>query len=642
MRIGIGLGFSLLILAGCNFEREEDPKPTTRPERSPVAWATAWTATSTPNASATPLPSATNAPTLTNVPTIVAVAPTLSDTPAPPAKTLLPTLTKAPSATPTIVTATPAPTLTPLPSATYQPPTQTTVPATNTPQQAVEPTITETSSLRTYAPPPSFTPQPSRTPIPPSVTPIPQAKVCGDCGGLRLRSGPGTSSEVLGELSALEPLQIIGRTADNSWVQVVLADGRTGWVSSSYLDLNIDLGIVSVTGNVPTPAPTTLANAAGFDPATLISGISSNARAIFLDGLVKGNSPHTFTRVGDSITAAPQFLTQIGQGTYQLNTYGYLQTAINFFSGPNGRNENPFAAGSIAAHNSWGADSVLNPSLADSGRCRSGETPLVCEYRTAKPSVALIMVGTNDSGGIPAATFQANLQRIVQISIDMGVIPVLSTIPPKQYNLATDGRVQEFNQIIIATARSYDVPLWDFYSAMSATPGDGLHSDGVHPSTPPDGITTIFDMNHLQYGYTVRNLTALQTLHSLWQYVLYDGDQLLASGIPDTSSSFGTTGTAGATNSTAGTTGTTYSCPGTAMVPLVVGGHGQVTPGLPNKMRTAPSTSAEQVGSIPGEAVFDVIDGPRCADGYNWWKVSYDGLVGWTADGAPDDPWLQP
>jgi hypothetical protein len=210
----------------------------------------------------------------------------------------------------------------------------------------------------------------------------------------------------------------------------------------------------------------------------------------------------------------------------------------------------------------------------------------------------------------------------------MGVIPVLSTIPPKHYNPATDGRVAEFNQVIIATARGYDIPLWDYGLAMRSSPGEGLAPDGVHPSSPPDGINTIFDEEHLQYGFPIRNLTALQVLYALWQYVLYDADQAVPATAPPSSA-----GDPGAGP---------YTCPGAAMIPLVVGGQGRVTPGLPNKVRVSPSLSADQIGHIPGEGVFSVLDGPQCADGLNWWRIEYQGLSGWTADGKSGDPWVEP
>jgi uncharacterized protein YraI len=428
-------------------------------------------------------------------------------------------------------------------------------------------------------------------------------------------------------LAAGTALSIVGRTADNAWVQVVTPDGQSGWVAAEYLVISIDLNTIGVTGTVVDAPP-------GADLIDVVSGVSSNARVIFLNGLSKGNLPHVFTRVGDSITAAPQFLTPIGSGNYSLGSYGYLGTAINFFSGPNARGANPFAAASLAARNSWGTTSILDPANADPNLCRSGETPLECEYRVVKPAVSLIMVGTNDSGGLPTETFRANLQTIVQISINMGVIPVLSTVPPKHYNPATDGRVDEFNQVIIATARAYDIPLWNYWSAMRNTPGEGLGSDGVHPSTPPDGATTVFDDTHLQYGYTVRNLTALQVLYTLWQQILYDGDTAQPATQPPSGGN--------PVPTSANTPSGPYSCPGALPPQLTVGGQGRVTPGLPNKVRSQPSFSATQVGSIPGEGVFSVLDGPRCSEGYTWWQVNYNGLIGWTAQGDSSEYWVEP
>ncbi len=621
------------ILAGCNFSTDgEEPTPVLRPTLGPpIAWATARTdvpAPPPPTATAFVFSSPTPAPTLT----------ASSTEAAPPTKESPPTLT--PSATRTqfaIFTATSAPTLTAttetLPSATSAPtltaPTETLPSATIAPSLTLPPALTRASSA-TPTVPPSFTPSIILTSTP-APTSVPAALVCPTCDNLRLRSSPGTAGGIVTLLPANLPLSVIGRTADNAWVQVVLEDGTSGWVAAQYLVLNIALSTVSVTGTVQ-DAPTAVASGTG----VVLSGVSSNARRIFLDGLAKGNLAHAFTRVGDSISAAPQFLTQIGSGTYQLGEYGYLGTAIRFFSGPNGRGNNPFAASSMAARNGWSTESVLNPANADAGICRAGETPLACEYRVTRPAVALIMFGTNDSGGMPTATFQANLQTIVQTSINMGVIPVLSTIPPKRYNPATDGRVAEFNQVIIATARAYDVPLWDYYSAMIALPDGGLSSDGVHPSTPPSGITTIFDAANLRYGYTVRNFTALQVLYTLWQYVLYDADQAL----PATAPPAGGVPTSAPTSAPGGLDDP--ACMGVRPSNLVVGGQGRVTPGQPNKMRSAPGTAAPQVGSIPGEAIFSVVGGPRCADGYLWWQVSYNGAVGWTAAGSGTEDWVVP
>jgi uncharacterized protein YgiM (DUF1202 family) len=638
------MGLALAVLTSCNLGKDTDEAPPRPTLGSPIPWANDLTGTPTETATvpASSIPPATvvaaqPTPTAPNVQAQAtaspSVQPTATHTVVPMTLTLAPTLTPPSTATPLPPTVTNTPTITRTP---FQFPTWTQSPTPSlTPSQlpasTLAPTLTPVPSLTgTFAPPPSFTPVVFST-LTPSYTPLPSAQVCETCNNLRLRDKPGSAGSVIDLLSAGTPVTIVGRTENNAWIQVVLADGRTGWVSADYLILNIDLTVVSVTGTEENGAAEP-----GTGGQTVVSGVSSHARQIFLDGRAKGNLPHTFTKVGDSISAAPQFLTQIGQGSYQLGDYNYLSGAIGFFSGPNGRGYNPFSTASLAARNGWSTESVLNPANADPNICLSGETPLECEYRLVKPAVALIMLGTNDSGGMPAATFQSNLQTIVQISINMGVIPVLSTIPPKHYNAATDGRVAEFNQIIIATARGYDIPLWDYYQAMASLPNQGLGSDGVHPSTPPSGVTTIFDASSLQYGYTMRNLTALQVLYALWQQVLYDGDQAPAATAPATASAAPVVvpGAPGNLDDPA--------CQGVPPARLTVGGQGRVTPGVPNKLRSAPSTSAEQTGNIPGGEVFSVVGGPQCADGYLWWQVTYNGQTGWTASGTGAEYWVEP
>jgi lysophospholipase L1-like esterase len=135
--------------------------------------------------------------------------------------------------------------------------------------------------------------------------------------------------------------------------------------------------------------------------------------------------------------------------------------------------------------------------------------------------VALIMIGTNDSGSGATDAFAWQMSEIVRISIEMGVIPVLSTIPPKNIDENQEARVNAFNEVIRQIARQYDVPLWDYYANMVNLPNRGMSSDGLHPSAPPDGAAGRLTADNLQYGFTMRNLNALQVLDSLWQFVMY-------------------------------------------------------------------------------------------------------------------------
>ncbi len=64
---------------------------------------------------------------------------------------------------------------------------------------------------------------------------------------LRLRAAPGTDAPEITLVNFGEPLQVIGRLGDNSWLQVNY-NGGSGWVSGEYGAVSGDLNAVTVTG----------------------------------------------------------------------------------------------------------------------------------------------------------------------------------------------------------------------------------------------------------------------------------------------------------------------------------------------------------------------------------------------------------
>ncbi len=58
-------------------------------------------------------------------------------------------------------------------------------------------------------------------------------------GTLNVRFGPGVTFTSFATLANGENVTLEGRSADSAWIQVRLADGRLGWVSSQYLNSNI-------------------------------------------------------------------------------------------------------------------------------------------------------------------------------------------------------------------------------------------------------------------------------------------------------------------------------------------------------------------------------------------------------------------
>jgi uncharacterized protein YraI len=331
---------------------------------------------------------------------------------------------------------------------------------------------------------------------------------------VNLRNGPGTSFPVMHALPPGMALNLIARSADGQWVQAQVA-GEYGWVHVDYLDISGDVAsLPAVTGDAPE------AVAYPSVPAGVVPTVGPRVREIYLYGLSLGNRPGVFAKIGDSITDSDAFLVSMATRAARLGDYGYLRDVIDHFSRPKARTGDSFANTSLAARGGWTSGDLLNPaSTLDASVCGSGESPLVCEYRVNQPSVALIMIGTNDIFyGIDSSTYRAHLNTIVQTSIDMGVIPVLSTIP--DYQASTDGfaRSLELNGVIREVAASYGVPLWDYWLALQGLPNRGVSADGYHPSIDPaTASAVIFSPEGLRYGYTMRNLTALLVLDAVWR-----------------------------------------------------------------------------------------------------------------------------
>jgi uncharacterized protein YraI len=65
---------------------------------------------------------------------------------------------------------------------------------------------------------------------------------------LNVRSGPGLDFPVLAVLPMGESVVLEGRDIAGFWLQVRLADGRLGWVSSAFITANLDIASLPVTG----------------------------------------------------------------------------------------------------------------------------------------------------------------------------------------------------------------------------------------------------------------------------------------------------------------------------------------------------------------------------------------------------------
>jgi LysM repeat protein len=74
---------------------------------------------------------------------------------------------------------------------------------------------------------------------------------------VNVRSGPGSSFDILGQIAGGETVRAIGRTVDNTWWQIVYpgsSDG-TGWVIGALVTPNAEAASVPVIASPPTPTP---------------------------------------------------------------------------------------------------------------------------------------------------------------------------------------------------------------------------------------------------------------------------------------------------------------------------------------------------------------------------------------------------
>jgi len=262
--------------------------------------------------------------------------------------------------------------------------------------------------------------------------------------------------------------------------------------------------------------------------------VASHLQKVADRGERSGNSPGVFAKIGDSITASPSFLQALACRTPRLGAWSELRGTLEFFGGtavPPGAEEplcavsNSFSRLGVAAVGGWRAVDALSP-RESFPECQ-GLPAVSCELRLLRPSVALIMFGTNDLKDFDAVEFRRYLARVARLVSSAGTIPVISTIPPRLQRPFSQ-RVARFNAEIAALAENRALPLWNFWRQMveSGAPNQGLSRDGVHPSALCPPCTAVdFRPVGLRYGYALRNLGALRVLDRLRRQIATPTDQ---------------------------------------------------------------------------------------------------------------------
>jgi hypothetical protein len=160
---------------------------------------------------------------------------------------------------------------------------------------------------------------------------------------------------------------------------------------------------------------------------------------------------------------------------------------------------------------------VMDPLWSNPALCQPGESPLSCEYRLLKPSVAIIMLGSVDMEFYTPEKFREYAAWVTQSSIDLGIIPVLNTFAsnPNYYWQES----LELNNILVDIAEEKGVPIINFWQAARSLPNNGLQSDNFHLTFREDLLIS-FSGDQNQWALTLRNLLTLQVLDDLRRNVL--------------------------------------------------------------------------------------------------------------------------
>lgn len=331
-----------------------------------------------------------------------------------------------------------------------------------------------------------------------------------------LFAGPGATFLQTGFLNPGLEVQITERNRTGIWVHVkrFSDDGnlaQDGWVISGHLNRSDDLRFsdIPVNDELNDADPSTVnsRSMSRLYTVPIIPVISDAMLAVFQQGQQAGNNTNVITKVGDSLSASPQYLNPLSNSERILGPYDYLVTTIDYYG-------KSMATDSIAARIGLSTYAIFDPFWADKDQCQPNESPLDCEYRLKKPSVAFIMFGPNDVRSMTDDKYAEQMKMIIEDSLQHSVIPVVSTFsahPDEEFFWQSIN----FNLELVKLAEEYQFPLINLWAAARVLPEYGLDKDKVHLKT--SGFDYLkYDTGHEAfYGVSLHNLLSICTLDAI-------------------------------------------------------------------------------------------------------------------------------
>lgn len=333
---------------------------------------------------------------------------------------------------------------------------------------------------------------------------------------INVRSGPGETFAAVTSLGKGIPVRIVERNRVGTWLHIQRDDGAgnlllDGWAVGGYLDLadNLRYSELSVNETLPDADPNSV-NSQSMKllyAVPVMPFINPAMKDVFLKGLQMGNRSNVVTKVGDSLVANEYYLQPMNRPDNNLGHYDFLAETMAYFGAG-------AAETSAAARVGLSTAVIFDPMWADSTRCNAGETALDCEYRLKMPSVALVMFGPNDVLHISPKAYYDGMEKIVQRSLEKGVIPVLFTF---SYNPDSPSwqEALAFNLSLVEIANQYQVPLVNLWAAARIIPEYGLDTDLVHLKNSGFEYLNFANGNEAFYGVAMQNLLAVRVLDEI-------------------------------------------------------------------------------------------------------------------------------
>jgi hypothetical protein len=223
--------------------------------------------------------------------------------------------------------------------------------------------------------------------------------------------------------------------------------------------------------------------------------VDASLQKVYQRGLVLGNNPHAFSLFGDCQARPADFFGMFETDAALVESLSpELQELINNFEGSFNRESPTAQDGTTPGSLLW-----TQWHRGEYG-CTFAETPVQCELRIHRPSFVIIQIGTHfESRNIEY------LRRVILQLLDAGVVPILAT---KADNREKDERI---NRDMAMLAMEYDLPLWNFWAAVSDLPERGLYTRDDRPLQGPIYLTEEAAVRH--------RMTGLAALNAVWRAV---------------------------------------------------------------------------------------------------------------------------